>query len=390
MPFVQAKCVNCGAALEVDDTKDAAVCPYCNTPYIVEKAIRNYYNSNHVSDKRGMETNDLKEYLGMILDTEKNLYIFSRLQDVVKKQIAALTMPTLTTLQPPTMGNRSADGVVNRGFLIGLVGAIISVIIKVNQLKVRGENPIQGFLEIIGAIILGAIIGALLGTIGFGVHNQSLDETKFEQDKINYQNRLSSEQDRFETEKAQYYRIRSALVAEQLDISSKKKHFEEVLQELYKPNVIFEKYRGFPRIASFYEYFCSGRCSSMEGKDGAYNLLEEEIRRNIIISQPSIIIAQPDQIKGKQYMLYTAIQDANHTLDQIIFSNDQINKQLSEMSIAVSQVDDKLSELQKTSALSSYYEQQLAKELAYMNRMDYYANKYDNAGFFMRRPPVKY
>ena len=42
MPLVKAQCTNCGAALEVDSSKEAAVCPYCNTPYIVEKAINNY------------------------------------------------------------------------------------------------------------------------------------------------------------------------------------------------------------------------------------------------------------------------------------------------------------------------------------------------------------
>lgn len=42
MPLVQAKCTNCGANLEVDNAKDAAVCQYCNSAFIVEKAINNY------------------------------------------------------------------------------------------------------------------------------------------------------------------------------------------------------------------------------------------------------------------------------------------------------------------------------------------------------------
>ena len=42
MPLVQAKCTNCGATLEVDNAKEAAICPYCNSAYIVEKAINNY------------------------------------------------------------------------------------------------------------------------------------------------------------------------------------------------------------------------------------------------------------------------------------------------------------------------------------------------------------
>lgn len=42
MPLVKAVCTNCGANLEVDNSKDAAICPMCGTPYIVEKAIQKY------------------------------------------------------------------------------------------------------------------------------------------------------------------------------------------------------------------------------------------------------------------------------------------------------------------------------------------------------------
>ena len=45
MPLVSAKCTNCGGILSVDRVKDAAICPYCGSAYIVEKAIRNYYIS---------------------------------------------------------------------------------------------------------------------------------------------------------------------------------------------------------------------------------------------------------------------------------------------------------------------------------------------------------
>ena len=47
MPFVNAKCTNCGAGLEVDSTKEAAICNYCGAAYIVEKAINNYQVENH-------------------------------------------------------------------------------------------------------------------------------------------------------------------------------------------------------------------------------------------------------------------------------------------------------------------------------------------------------
>jgi len=40
MPFVEAKCTKCGAILPVDNTRDAWVCGYCATPFVVEKAIQ--------------------------------------------------------------------------------------------------------------------------------------------------------------------------------------------------------------------------------------------------------------------------------------------------------------------------------------------------------------
>lgn len=49
MPLVEAKCTNCGANLEVENTKDAAICPYCGTPYVVEKAIKNFNVTNNIS-----------------------------------------------------------------------------------------------------------------------------------------------------------------------------------------------------------------------------------------------------------------------------------------------------------------------------------------------------
>lgn len=74
MPFVQAKCTNCGGVLAVDDSKDAAICPFCNTPYIVEKAINNYSITNNISigygavvNIIGSESNDFEIVAGKLI-----------------------------------------------------------------------------------------------------------------------------------------------------------------------------------------------------------------------------------------------------------------------------------------------------------------------------------
>ena len=49
MPLVPAICTQCGARLEVDPNCEAAICKYCNTPFITEKAINNY-NTTYVTN----------------------------------------------------------------------------------------------------------------------------------------------------------------------------------------------------------------------------------------------------------------------------------------------------------------------------------------------------
>ena len=38
MPLVPALCTQCGSKLEIDSSQEAAVCPYCHTPFVTEKA----------------------------------------------------------------------------------------------------------------------------------------------------------------------------------------------------------------------------------------------------------------------------------------------------------------------------------------------------------------
>ena len=49
MPFVPAICTQCGSKLRVDSSKEAAICPYCCTPFVTETAINNY-NTNYTTN----------------------------------------------------------------------------------------------------------------------------------------------------------------------------------------------------------------------------------------------------------------------------------------------------------------------------------------------------
>jgi len=54
MPMIAAKCTQCNAILQVNSSKDAAICDHCGTAFIIEKAInflQNYHSyANHSGD----------------------------------------------------------------------------------------------------------------------------------------------------------------------------------------------------------------------------------------------------------------------------------------------------------------------------------------------------
>ena len=54
MPIVPAICTQCGAAVEVNDAHDAAVCPHCQTPFIIEKAINHYHTTQNYQINGGV------------------------------------------------------------------------------------------------------------------------------------------------------------------------------------------------------------------------------------------------------------------------------------------------------------------------------------------------
>lgn len=85
------------------------------------------------------------------------------------------------------------------------------------------------------------------------------------------------------------------------------KETKENLERVYSKNIIYPKYRNLPALTSIYEYYVTGRCEELSGPYGAYNLYEDEVRKDKIISQLNTVIANLEQIKQNQYKLYEQV-----------------------------------------------------------------------------------
>jgi len=114
----------------------------------------------------------------------------------------------------------------------------------------------------------------------------------------------------------------------------------KILANVYALDVIHAKYRyNMVYICSIYEYFDTGRCDRLEGHEGAYNLLEADIKYNNIIDKLDVIITKLDDIRDSQRELYIAIQNTNKNIQQVNSSIYQLLGNMSNMEEGLNQIE---------------------------------------------------
>lgn len=111
-----------------------------------------------------------------------------------------------------------------------------------------------------------------------------------------------------------------------------KTEIESILIQLYNINIIYPKYRDIVAVSSFYQYIDSGRCDTLVGYNGAYNIYENELMNKEILSRLDKIIDKLDEIRTIQYVLYEMIEDTNYIMKEILKCNYEHNCQLDEIS----------------------------------------------------------
>lgn len=102
------------------------------------------------------------------------------------------------------------------------------------------------------------------------------------------------------------------------------------IEQLNKMECIYSKYaNNYIFLCCFYEYFKSGRCNRLEGTDGAYNLLENDIRAKIIpiqddeksreqVKRKNAIMQQNSKkIEVKINLFKSIVRDMPHTIASI-------------------------------------------------------------------------
>lgn len=375
-----------------------------------------------------MDTERLKEYLGIVVEMEKNLFMMERLNEEWRTQADALGHPqdipkptriirNLITIDnanrfkslkvwgdPPKIERRrprdSTSYVLLSGIMGGAVFFTIPILIVLLGIVHYYDHP----------FIISLCLAAFLGVIYF-LWLRSKEDKIFNKEKQIIEQEYAekkqlAEQEceaEYQSKMAEYHRqceadalrvsqenmVKTMLEQQINDLTQRYNASKERLAEIYAYNIIFPKYRNLIMVCSLYEYICAGRCAQLEGSDGGYNILETEIRLDRIITNMDSIIEKLDDIKQGQFALHRAIRESNRRLEEIASSNDQMIEQIYSLSskadIHSDEFQTQLTELQRSSEASVYCAERTQKELEYMNRMDYLTGR--NNGVLFNRPP---
>lgn len=275
-----------------------------------------------------MSNIDLKEYTRRAKELETALYTQKRLMEehnaVIEIQKPKKPINKKDNLRIPTKPNYSnyvvekQDQSENSMWAWGgLIGGFLLLFI----------NPVLG---VIGIIIGGVMLASIMGLNGISnsqqnAANQSYNNAMdaYNSEMKRYEKISAEATEEYEKEMDKYsvvideYKAKTSVVTEKHD--SALASLETALEKLYNENVIFPKYRNMVAITTINEYLESGRCYTLEGPDGAYNLYEMELRQNIVIGQLSNIVSNLEQIRNNQFSLYEELKKSNEKVDDIIY-----------------------------------------------------------------------
>jgi len=301
-----------------------------------------------------VEKTELKKYLSDVLSREQTLFTANRLKEDIQNRLKSVSSMHESVKKPDNpitlaVNPDDSNGIKYFSVTIAVLMAIGFVVLWVRSIFVG--NTQESFVKPL-FIMFGIGMGILLiACILYYLYSKP---------KVNAANRRFAEQ--HETEIKDYEKNLLNVKAEQklltADLGDKLSNIDKLIIEtqsaldaLYTLDVIFPKYRYFVAVASFCEYIASGRCDSLEGHEGAYNIYENELRQNVIIGQLNAVIEGLQQIRDAQYMLYEAISESNRIVQGI--SNEMQGLRNS------------ISAVEKSSAMTAYF----AKETANNSRL---------------------
>lgn len=268
-----------------------------------------------------MTLEQIKEYLAIVLDMEKNLYIQSKVIQKMDKEINSLGIKSKYNVPRKSEYKENVGPyILVTSLVFGLAGYLINVAITMEKSSGLIESASAPF-KAIGPAIIWIIVGIVVGAIIAGIKNSSLEnenEARYNIELKEYNQKVERDNERVRRELIRKHEIQN----QRNELYKKYTESAQRLKQMYDYNIIESDFRGFVPIATIYQYFCQGRTYSLgfdqqTGDQGAYNIYKDELHHKIIIGKLDIVIDKLDTIISNQERLVSTIREANRKVDQL-------------------------------------------------------------------------
>lgn len=251
----------------------------------------------------GLSREEYKQYLREVCYYEKNLLTIDLSIERLKAQMSGLG--TSRHIQKPSKGTvDSRSKAVSALIPSAVMGFIPILVISLLAAFYSGIIWVGAAAFVVLYVIWYVFIFCILDS-DRKKKNREIQERN-DRVQADYEEVVREENRRLEIENIQ----KQSLACDISNFEIDRDICSRTLDDLYACNILHPKYRNFVAAASFYDYFDTGRCSSLEGTNGAYATYELESRLDKIISRLDQVLSELELIKQNQAMLYSAVIDA--------------------------------------------------------------------------------
>lgn len=286
---------------------------------------------------------DLKTYLRNVYELEASSFEQKRTISSLKSRISSLP-------------SKPSEASTSCSIFLGVIGLGIGAALGFWALTLLSSNepfvPIFGLLVLVGAgfFLFWGVIGTFVGT-----SETVNDKRRYDAALTRYNNGLT---------------VRTALASEIPALKSKLASTQQLLRAYYAKGILHDKYKNFVAVAYLLDCIDTGRCTQLDGPNGAYNQFELEVRMDRISSQLDTVIDKLDQIRQNQYSLYAAITQANRTNEHMLQKLDGYCRNLESLNSSSEEIRRSLNTANRTAELTR-------KEISYRNYLDH-GTRYSN------------
>lgn len=337
-----------------------------------------------------MNASEIKEYLGMIIDVEKNLQeqrnALSTLRDKYRcleadKQLLNSQIDGINSNIPYVKGTTNFEEKFKWTLASGGVGLFFGVIVFIILLC---------FFEFGLLVIIVPSIIVIIFIIGAIVYFNMADNEEITKTRTNMYNNMKDAKIRVSAIELQIKYITYQMEKMNAIISSSQQN----LKMLYDCNFIHPKYKQLYYVVLIYECFDTGRTNKLEGADGAYNMVELDSRLDRISGQLDTIIYSLGDIRGilsnmkiSIDTLSSVINSVDKNLDLLSKNTQNIDKNISLLNQNTTNGNEILKKIEANSNLMKYQQERIARETEYANRINYLQGKNTIPSLSSNRPP---